>query len=161
MGDAVVHFEILEPDDVLAAKFYSELFGWHTEAKPEMQYTLVDTHASGGINGGIGKAEGTSWSTFYVEVADPQAALDKAESLGGKTTMPVMEIPGVVTYAQFTDLDGLVIGLVKSGSEEMKVEGSNAPLAWFEIASPDPERAWKFYSELFGWHVSKIGRAHV
>ncbi len=27
------------------------------------------------------------------------------------------------------------------------------PVAWFEIISPDAERAGKFYSELFGWKV--------
>ena len=27
------------------------------------------------------------------------------------------------------------------------------PVAWFEIISPDVERAKKFYSELFGWKV--------
>jgi uncharacterized protein len=27
------------------------------------------------------------------------------------------------------------------------------PVAWFEIISPDAERATKFYSELFGWKV--------
>ena len=28
------------------------------------------------------------------------------------------------------------------------------PVAWFEIISPDAERAGKFYAELFGWQVS-------
>ena len=46
---------------------------------------------------------------------DLQATLDKAESLGGKTTMPIMEIPGMVTLAQFSDPDGNVIGIVQSG----------------------------------------------
>ena len=51
---------------------------------------------------------------IYVEVEDLQATLDKAESLGGKTTMPIMEIPGMVTLAQFSDPDGNVIGIVQS-----------------------------------------------
>ena len=51
---------------------------------------------------------------IYVEVEDLQATLDKAESLGSKTTMPIMEIPGMVTLAQFSDPDGNVIGIVKS-----------------------------------------------
>ena len=28
------------------------------------------------------------------------------------------------------------------------------PVAWFEVTSPDAERAQKFYAELFGWQVS-------
>ena len=52
--------------------------------------------------------------TFYVEVADPQACLNQAEQLGGKTIMPVTEIPDMVTMAQFADPQGNVIGLVKA-----------------------------------------------
>lgn len=29
-----------------------------------------------------------------------------------------------------------------------------APVAWFEITSNEPERAQKFYGELFGWTIS-------
>ena len=50
----------------------------------------------------------------YIQVADPQAALDKAEKLGATTVMPVSEIPGAnVTLAQFKDPAGNVIGLLK------------------------------------------------
>ena len=48
------------------------------------------------------------------EVKDLRATLDKAESLGGKTMMPIMEIPGMVTFAHFSDPDGNVIGIVQS-----------------------------------------------
>ena len=53
---------------------------------------------------------------IYVEVDDLQAYLDKAEGLGGKTTMPITEVPGVVTLVHFTDTTGNTIGLVKSES---------------------------------------------
>ena len=49
---------------------------------------------------------------MYVAVADLQASLDKAESLGGTTVMPATEIPGVVKMARFTDPDGNIVGLV-------------------------------------------------
>jgi len=51
--------------------------------------------------------------TFYVAVDEPQKYLDKAVSLGGKVVMPVTEIPGAVTMAQFADPDGNVVGLIK------------------------------------------------
>jgi len=50
--------------------------------------------------------------SVYVQVEDPQAALDKAESLGGKTVLPVMTIPNTVTLALFADPEGHVVGLV-------------------------------------------------
>ena len=86
MGNPVVHFELNGPQWGEVAKFYTDLFGWSTQEYPQMNYTTVDTHAGGGINGGLGKTqEGQpSFVTFYVETPDPQGALDKAESLGAK-----------------------------------------------------------------------------
>ncbi len=43
---------------------------------------------------------------------DPQALLDKAEQLGGKTILPVTELPQV-TIALFADPEGHVVGLAK------------------------------------------------
>lgn len=34
--------------------------------------------------------------------------------MGGKTVVPVTEIPDMVTFAQFADPEGNVVGLVKS-----------------------------------------------
>ena len=115
MPNPVVHFEIHGKDRKKSGKFFSDLFGWHVESLDEMDYGMVDTHGGGhGINGGIAPAQEAPHVVIYVEVDDLQAYLDKAESLGGKTVMPVTEIPGVVTLAQFTDPDGVTIGLVKS-----------------------------------------------
>jgi predicted enzyme related to lactoylglutathione lyase len=47
-------------------------------------------------------------------VWDLQAYLDRIEQLGGKTVVPVTEIPGLVTFAQFADPEGNVVGLVKA-----------------------------------------------
>ena len=44
------------------------------------------------------------------------AHLNKIESLGGKTLVPVTEIPGQVTFALFADPEGHVVGIVKSES---------------------------------------------
>jgi predicted enzyme related to lactoylglutathione lyase len=46
-------------------------------------------------------------------VPDLQAALNKAEKLGGKTLMPPMDVPDGPSIAQFTDPAGNRIGLVK------------------------------------------------
>ena len=60
-----------------------------------MPYAMVDKE-DGGIGGGIGQApDGNGHVTFYVGTDDPQATLDKAEQLGGKTILPVTELPEV------------------------------------------------------------------
>lgn len=112
MGNPVVHFEILGGDGAKLQTFYADLFGWKVDANNPMGYGMIDNGGEG-INGGI-MADAQPRVTFYVQVADLQAALDKAGRLGGKTVMPVTEIPGSDTVlAQFTDPAGNVIGLVK------------------------------------------------
>ena len=78
-----------------------------------MNYGVVDTHSEGaGIGGGIAGDGHFPNVTIYVGVDDLQAALDKAESLGGKTVAAPMVIPGVVSLAFFSDPEGNVIGLM-------------------------------------------------
>ena len=114
MPNPVVHWEIQSKNPKGTQEFFGKLFDWHVDADNPMNYGMVDTHAQGGINGGIGPADGNSnWITFNIEVDDLQAFLDKAESLGGKTVMPPTEIPNVVTLAQLSDPEGNIIGLVK------------------------------------------------
>jgi len=75
------------------------------------------TQPEKGIGGGVGQApEGPGHVTFYVEVDDPQATLDKVESLGGKTIMPVTEME-MVTFALFADPEGHVVGIAKSSEQ--------------------------------------------
>ena len=114
MGSPVVHFEIMGGEGSKLQSFYADLFDWKVDANNPMNYGMVETGGEG-INGGIsalgpGDQERV---TVYVQVADLQAALDKAERLGGKTVMPVTEIPGTVTMAQFSDPAGNMIGLIK------------------------------------------------
>ena len=116
MGRPIVHFEIIGKDTHRARKFYAELFDWKIgEIMPDMgNYALVDAESSK-LAGGLGQGQhGETHVTFYVEVPDLQAALDKAVAMGGKVLMPPMEIPGGVALAQFADPDGNVVGLTKS-----------------------------------------------
>ena len=114
MANAVVHFEICGKDSLKAQKFYADLFGWKIQNIPGMDYGLVSKDdTGGGIGGGISKADGfPNYVTVYVEVDDLQTYLNKAEQLGGKTIVPPTIVPGMVTFAMFSDLDGNIVGLV-------------------------------------------------
>ena len=112
MPNPVVHFEIQTQNPERCQKFFADLFSWHVDTSNPMNYGFVDTHDEG-INGGIGATgSGENMVTVYVQVDDIQAYLDKAESLGGKTVVPVTEIPSAVTLAIFSDPDGNRVGLV-------------------------------------------------
>jgi predicted enzyme related to lactoylglutathione lyase len=54
--------------------------------------------------------------TFYVEVPDVEAALAKAESLGGSRMMGPDQVPGGPIIGLFTDLDGNTVGVVQADS---------------------------------------------
>jgi predicted enzyme related to lactoylglutathione lyase len=74
--------------------------------------------AESGINGGVGAGPvgGAGHVTFYVEVADLEAALGKIEDLGGSTVMGSTEVPGGTRIAMFTDPEGHLVGLIKADS---------------------------------------------
>jgi predicted enzyme related to lactoylglutathione lyase len=114
MGSPVTHFEVHGKDGEGLKKFYAEMFDWHVDSGNPMNYGLVDTHGGErGINGGITQRDEGPMVTFYVEVDDLQAALDKAEQLGGQTVMKPADVPGGPKLAMFTDPAGNVIGLAK------------------------------------------------
>ncbi len=167
MAHAVVHFEIGGPDDRQLAEFYGGLFGWTMRPVPGIDYTLLDTSGGEGINGGVhNSADGAPSITFFIETDDLQAVLDKINLLGGKTVTPITDLPGMVTYARFEDLDGLVVGLVLGQDDPGAAgqsgvpgpsAGAGAPVDWFEVLGSDAERSQRFYAELFGWKASEAG----
>jgi len=116
MANPVVHFEVIGKDGKKLQSFYGGVFGWNIQADNPMNYGIVSNEdTGGGIGGGVGQGDGSTSVTFYIEVDDPQAYLNKVEAAGGKTVMPVTEIPGMVVLAQFADPEGNVVGLVKAG----------------------------------------------
>jgi uncharacterized protein len=123
MGQPVVHFEIVGTDGEKLQSYYSELFGWEIDTNNPMKYGIVqregNVNGDGiGIGGGVGAGpEGyPGHVTFYVEVPDVEAALAKAESLGGTRMMGPDEVMEGLVIGLFTDPEGHTVGVVKTGS---------------------------------------------
>jgi predicted enzyme related to lactoylglutathione lyase len=123
MGQPVVHFEVIGKDAEKLQSYYSDLFGWGFDSDNPMNYGVVqregNTNADGvGIGGGVGAGpEGYGGHvTFYVEVPDVEAALAKAESLGGSRMMGPEKMMEQVEIGLFNDPEGNVVGVVKSVS---------------------------------------------
>ena len=112
MPHPVVHFEIAGKDGAKLQDFYRKLFDWKIEVDPQINYGMADTGGEG-INGGVFQAppESPPYITFYVQVDDLQAYLDKAQSLGGTTMVPPTPIPNVGAFAMFHDPEGNLVGL--------------------------------------------------
>jgi predicted enzyme related to lactoylglutathione lyase len=120
VGQPVVHFEIVGRDGPALRAFYSSLFDWKIDADNPANYGLIaggeNVSTEGrGIGGGIGVTQDYDGHvTFYVEVPDVEAALVKAESLGGtRLSGPVTVLDGV-EIGSFYDPEGHMIGLVKA-----------------------------------------------
>jgi predicted enzyme related to lactoylglutathione lyase len=123
MGQPVVHFEVIGTDGKRLQGFYSDLFGWEIDSNNPMNYGVVqregNVSAGGiGIGGGVGGGpEGYAGHvTFYVEVPDVEAALAKAESLGGSRLMGPDKVAEGIEIGQFADPEGHVIGLTQAAS---------------------------------------------
>jgi predicted enzyme related to lactoylglutathione lyase len=123
MGQPVVHFEIMGKNADQLRSYYSDLFGWEFDSDNPMNYGIVqrdgNTNSEGvGIGGGIGAApEGYSGHvTFYVAVPDVEAALAKAESLGGSRMMGPDKVMERVEIGLFNDPEGHTVGVVKATS---------------------------------------------
>jgi uncharacterized protein len=126
MSQPVVHFEIIGTDPVALRSFFAELFGWKYEQTPVAaavsepdNYGFVDllTASDGsGIRGGVGGGSAyDSHALFYVGVPDVEAALERAESLGGVRTMGPQSSPTGLVVGHFTDPAGNLIGLAGAG----------------------------------------------
>jgi uncharacterized protein len=116
-----VHFEVVGRNGGKLQSYYGELFGWKMDASNPMSYALVEAEDSStgkSIPGGIGQGpEGYGGHvTFYVEVPDVEAALQKAEELGGTRVMGPETIMPDLTLGQFRDVEGNLVGLTQAPS---------------------------------------------
>ena len=124
MGQPVVHFEITGSEPAKLRKFYGDLFGWEFDTNAPVanaisesgNYGFVTRYTSddgAGIPGGVGGGAGYDGHViFYVGVPNVEAALRKAESLGGRRRIGPVKNPGVdLVVGHFTDPDGHLIGV--------------------------------------------------
>ncbi len=109
----IVHWEIQSQDPAKLHKFYAEALGWKIDANNPMQYGMVSSKGSSGINGGIGGSEASgSRVVVYAAVPSIDAALKRIESKGGTTIMPRTDL-GMVIMALYQDPEGNTMGLVE------------------------------------------------
>jgi uncharacterized protein len=111
MGRPVVHFEIGCKDTKKTQEFYTKMFGWNISEQGPAAMIAAEAGGIGGHISSLGH-EPYHYTTFYVDVDDVAAYLEKAKSLGGKTLVPPVDIP-TGTFAWMQDPEGNTIGLWK------------------------------------------------
>jgi predicted enzyme related to lactoylglutathione lyase len=114
MGDArIIHFEVTGKDQKALQGYYSDLFGWKLNTDFPGGYGMTDADQTGLVVG-IGAApQGPGFVTGYVTVADINATLEKATSLGGSVVMPKFSPDGKAHLALVADPEGHVLGLTE------------------------------------------------
>jgi predicted enzyme related to lactoylglutathione lyase len=124
MGQPVIHFEVIGRDPVKLRRYYGDLFGWEFDTSGPVSNAVSEAGNYGfvsptttddgvGIPGGVGGGKDYDGHViFYVGVADVEAALQKAESLGGTRMMGPERAPGTnLVVGHLTDPEGHLIGL--------------------------------------------------
>jgi predicted enzyme related to lactoylglutathione lyase len=115
MGRPVVHWELWSKEPERVANFYAKVFDWKVNFYPEMNYRMVETGGTGGINGGIFQPQqGGPWPgtmAFYVDVDDIAAAMKSIVAAGGKVLVERQEVPGMGAFGLFEDPEGRVMGV--------------------------------------------------
>ena len=109
MAAPIVLFVIAGPEGHALKAFYSTVFAWEIDAMSTIAAT-----STGGIRGGI--RQDPAEKVLYLGVASIDDALKQIGDAGGKTVLPRTVVPGVVTFALFTDPAGNRMGLAELGS---------------------------------------------
>ncbi len=114
----VVHFEIMGKDGEALKRYYAELFEWEINSNNPMNYGIVDREQNlsedgVGIGGGIATTPaGAASVSVYVQVPDVEAALGKAERLGGTRVMGPEQVMDSLVIGMFTDPEGNLMGVM-------------------------------------------------
>ena len=111
MAHPVIHAEIRSEDPDATRAFFGELFGWTYSEGAVPGYTFVNPGVEGALPTAIGPLQGGSDAVlFFVGVEDVDAALERAEQLGGSVVQPTQQVPGVA-FGVFSDPHGHRIGV--------------------------------------------------
>jgi predicted enzyme related to lactoylglutathione lyase len=115
--------ELHTPDVATDRTFYDHLFGWQTKQMDmpgDMKYTMLSTGADKDAFGGIMPTMGDEkpgWR-IYFEVADCDATVAKAKTLGGKVLHPAEMMQGVGRMATLTDPHGAPFSVITSEPQQ-------------------------------------------
>jgi len=114
VGHPVIHAEIRTADPDATRAFFSKLFDWSYSDGAYPGYTFVDTGVDGALPTAISPLQGDGDAVlFFVGVADVDAALKRAEELGGRVVQPTQSVPGV-SFGVLADPQGHLVGVASN-----------------------------------------------
>jgi len=164
MADAPNHFvwyELMTSDTKAAGRFYCDVVGWRAQdsGMPGMSYTILsvgETPIGGLMAMPRDAAEAgapVGWGG-YIGVADVDAFATRVQKAGGAISFGPADIPGVGRFAVAADPHGARFVLFKGTGDaqpQRPARGTPGHVGWHDLRAGDGERAFAFYSGLFGW----------
>jgi hypothetical protein len=157
-----VWYEYMAADAKAAADFYAKAVGWSLKDSDmaDFAYTMFSAGATpvGGVAAlpeearRMGARPG--W-IGYLGVPDVDAYAAKAAAAGARVIRPAADLPGVGRFAVLGDPDGagFVLFKGKPAADPRERLAVDAPgnVGWRELRAGALDRAFAFYSGLFGW----------
>lgn len=163
-------YELGTNDLDAAAAFYGRILGWRVvdSGMQGFDYRLAKSGEAmvAGLMSNAGEEGGPppNW-LIYFEVGDCDAQVAKIQAAGGGALKGPAEIPGTGRFAVVVDPQGAAFGLLQpdlsgmSAADLAKAEAEGGAFDqnkagrgnWNELMSTDPQAAFAFYADLFGW----------
>ncbi len=160
-------YELMTTEPKAAQNFYTKLLGWglqdfNPENTPTDEPYVMWTSNNQPFGGVMRLPEDARkmgapphWLA-YVDVANVDAAVERATSLGARVFVPPTDVPGGGSrFAVLADPQGAVFGVVSSAQPMPEPPEPAAPqvgqFSWHELMTTDQEAAFRFYNTLFGW----------
>jgi predicted enzyme related to lactoylglutathione lyase len=154
--------ELHTSDQASAKSFYDALFGWEANEMPmgpNDYYTIFQLQGRDAAAGCTlrpdEKAQGVPphW-LIYISVDNTDAAVAKAQQLGGTILAPAFDVMDAGRMAVVQDPTGAIFCPWQSNkSTGIGISGVNGTLCWADLSTPDTKRASDFYTGLFGWSI--------
>ncbi len=113
-------FDIPADDIERAQKFYKDVFDWKFDKwDGPMEYYMADTgKEEPGINGGLAKRmPGQMGITNTITVPSVDDFAKKIVDNGGQLITQKMPIPGIGWFAQCSDTEGNIFGIIQMDKE--------------------------------------------
>jgi uncharacterized protein len=116
----IVHIEIPADEPKTTGEFYAKVFDWKLQLDPTFSY--LQFQAQGGPGGAFVKIGDSITENnavkhkansplMYIGTDDIDGDLSRIEANGGKVVAPKSEIPGIGSFAVFTDPTGNTLAL--------------------------------------------------
>lgn len=146
-----VWYELMTTDVAASAAFYGAVVGWQTQAMGHYTILLADHAQVGGMMAFPGAPN--RW-IGYIGVDDVDASVLRVTAAGGSVHRAADEVVDVGRFAVVADPQGADFVLfTPSGSRDEATAPAMQPghVGWRELHAEDPDTAFAFYADLFGW----------